>query len=253
MNQQTTAGGHIDPDDLATLAVGALPAEEAQPAIEHIKACDDCAEQFATYAETASAVAAALEERSPRAELGQRIVAAIESSNVVDIEDERARRGPRNIREIGGPWETLAASADAAGALAFLGFLTIDARNDADEAEERVADLEESLTEGQVITMTGSEEAPDAAVALIVAPDGESATVIARNLPENDEDHVYQLWLFAGEEPQSVSTFDIEEGDVFQVALEGDLLASDAMAITLEEGDGSPTPLGPVYVSGELT
>jgi anti-sigma-K factor RskA len=252
VNEQTTAK-HVNPDDLATLAVGALPPEEAQPAVKHIKVCDECAEQFAAYAETASAVAAALEERSPRAELGQRIVAAIESSNVVDIDDERARRRSQSVRWTGGRMATWAASAAAAGALAFLGFLTIDARNDADDAEDRFASLEESLTEGQIITMTGNEEAPDAAVALIVSPDGESATVIARNLPENDEDHVYQLWLFAGEEPQSVSTFDIEEGDVFQVALEGDVLASDAMAITLEEGDGSPTPLGPVYVSGELT
>lgn len=253
MNDQRITASHVDPDDLATLAVGALPPEEAEPAVAHIHECPECSRRFAEYADTASAIGAALEDRAPRAELGPRILAAVDSSGVVNLETERGRRLPRAPRWGGGRMGTWAASAAAAAALGVLGFLTIDARNDADDAEDRFANLEEGLTEGQIITMTGSEQAPDAAVALIVSPDGESATVIARNLPENDEDHVYQLWLFAGEEPQSVSTFDIEEGESFQVALEGDVLASDAMAITLEEGDGSPEPLGPVYVSGELT
>jgi hypothetical protein len=252
MNDQRPVG-HVDPDDLATLAVGALPPDEAEPALAHLRGCDECSQRFGEYAETASALGAVLDDRVPRAELAQRILASIESDEVVDLSTERERRRPPRATRGGGRRATWVASAAAAAALAVLGFLTIDARNDADDAEERFANLEESLTEGQVITMTGTEEAPEAAVALIVSPEGDSATVIARNLPENDEDHVYQLWLFTGDEPQSVSTFDIEEGQSFQVALEGDVLASDAMAITLEQGAGSTTPQGPVYVSGELT
>ena len=245
------AGLHVHPDDLATLAVGALPANEADPVVAHLRECGECTEQFSEYADIAGAVAVALEDRPPRDRVGEQILAALKSSTVVDMSDERERRSA-HTRWSGGRMATWAASAAAAGALAFLGFLTIEARNDANDAEDRFANLEESLTEGQVLTMSGTDEAPDAAVALIVAPDGRSATVIARNLPENDTEHIYQLWLFDGGDPQSVSTFDIEEGDSFQVSLEGDVLASDAMAITLEEGDGSETPQGPVFVAGEL-
>lgn len=243
---------HIDRDDLATYAVGALPADEAEVVAAHVKECETCAEALAEYAETVSALAVGLEEMPTREALRARILTSLEGRDGLaaptDITLERSRR--RAPFGNAGYW---VATAAAAVALAFLGFLTIDARNDANDARDRVNEIEEKITEGQVLTMRGSEEAPDASVALIIAPDGRSATIIARNLPETSGDSTYVLWLFEGGQPQNVTSFDIKEGETLEVEIDGDVLASDAMAVTLESDPDVDQPEGPVFVSGELT
>lgn len=246
---------HFHPDDLATFAIGALPATEAIAVMAHLKNCVACSAATAEYADTASGLAQILPELQPRKELGAQVIAAATATDAepLSLERERERRQPAIIPGwLGrsGPW---AAAAAAAVAIVVLGLLAIDARDDAGDAETKVEQLQQTLSGGTVFTLLGTEEAPDARVTMIIAPDRDQATVIARGLPENDSDHVYQLWLFQAGEAQSLGAFDVEEGETLQVPLRGDILASDSMAITLEEGDGAESPTGPALVAGDLS
>jgi Anti-sigma-K factor rskA, C-terminal len=259
----TSNSEHPTMDDLATLAVGALPELEAARLNAHISGCAGCTRQLAEYAEVATALAEALPAASPRPALGASIMRAIEEQKITPSAQpegggvapgaevrERNTEGARRRNA----WPVLSglAAAAALGAIAVLGFATIDARQDADDARDRVQNLEDTLANGTLISMTGTDAAPDARVTLIVAEDRETALVTASGLPAN-EDGTYHLWLFDEGEPQRVSAFDIDDDETLRLALEGDVLASDSMAITLEDVEQADAPEGPVLVEGEVT
>jgi Anti-sigma-K factor rskA, C-terminal len=246
-------GGHPDRDDLATLAVGAQPETEAARLRAHVDSCEQCSEILVEYTEiAASTLAASLPEIEPRAGVGSAIMRTIEAGEGPArryVPTESAR--PSSLNRWWRPLSALAAAA-ALAATAVLGFTTLDARDDADDARDQVRRLEETLADGTLISLMGTDLAPEARVTLVVAEDGETALLTARALPENDSG-AYHLWLFNEGQPQRASAFDIREGETSRLLLEGDVLASDAMAITLEEKEETDVPEGPVLLEGEVT
>lgn len=245
---------HVSPDDLATYAIGALPSDEAAAVAAHVGQCRQCASTAGEYSETVSMLAAALPLQEPRGDLNGRIMGALDQPQVVSLAAEREKRRPaENARWWGRP-AAWVGSAAAAVTIGVLGFMTIDARDQADEAEGQVEQLQDSIAGGgTIVVMEGTGEAPGATVTLIISPDRSQATVVADGLPENDDEHIYQVWLFNNGDAQSVSTFAVGDDETLQIPLEGNVLASDTMAITLEEGDGAVEPTGPALVSGELS
>ena len=243
---QGLSGDHPSEDDLATFAVGALPHDEADRIVAHTRSCAECSSLLVEYSEAAAAVSSLLAEVPPRGELFDRISQQLEGRAPVPISTAKGWRPSIAV------WGGLAAAA-AAAAIAALAFLAVDGHNDADDAEEQLSRIEDVLEGGRVITMDATGEGQQPAVTLIVSESGDRAIILPGDLPENDAAHTYHLWGIEGDVPTRAGTFDIESGEPVRLDLEDDVLASDAVAISLEESERADQPEGLVFAQGEVT
>ena len=86
-------------------------------------------------------------------------------------------------------------------------------------------------------------ENPEARATLTVAPEGNSATFVAANLPRLNADQVYQLWIIRGDQPLSAGIFEVDENGSVILNVDPTLAATfDAVGVSIEPAGGSETP-----------
>ena len=86
-------------------------------------------------------------------------------------------------------------------------------------------------------------EHPEARATLTVAPEGNSATFVAANLPLLNADQVYQLWIIRGDQPLSAGIFEVDENGRVILNVDPTLAATfDAVGVSIEPAGGSETP-----------
>ncbi|UKJ08336.1 anti-sigma factor [Solitalea lacus] len=72
------------------------------------------------------------------------------------------------------------------------------------------------------------------------------------NLPENDNNHQYQLWALVNGKPVDAGVFDVKKGEKTMFKMK-DIKGAQAFAITLEPRGGSPNPtMEKMYVKGNI-
>ena len=124
-----------------------------------------------------------------------------------------------------------------------------------------MAPLEDSGDDDSIAAVI---EAPDAVtIDMPATPDGgltgaisivysqsEDAVVLqASDLPDPDEDHVYQLWAIRNGTPEASGTFEPDGGDVELYPPGLDPASAEAWAVTQEPDGGSDTPTLPILAS----
>lgn len=119
----------------------------------------------------------------------------------------------------------------------------------------RVADREADLAarEGEIATVrAGAARAialaptgggPDGAWGdLLYDPAEDRAMLHVGGLPPLPENRTYQLWMMEGKEPVPSETFGVDPAGEWTMAMEADLSAYDAVALTEEPASGSRSP-----------
>jgi anti-sigma-K factor RskA len=263
------SAAHDEQTLAAAYVLGALEPEERRAFEAHLAGCAACAEEIRTLRHVTDALARAVPQRTPRAELRTRVLASIVPGTLA----EPAAVTPPPRTAMSG-WLALAAAlAVAVGASAYawqlqLRVRTLEAR--LDNAEQRASAAERSVADAR---RTAGEA--QAAMSVLAAPDmvrielaGQSAASAARaralwsrnrgmvftvtNLPEAPAGRVYQVWVVTAAGPVSAGLLTPDAGGRAEAffSTPPDIADPTAVAVTLEQAGGVPAPTSEPYLLG---
>jgi anti-sigma factor RsiW len=207
-------------------ALDALDADERSRYEEHLAQCEQCRTELASFAETATALAYAVDAPAPPPQLRDRILAnaRAERPNVVPLRPRWAV--PAAVTAAVAVAATIALAVWAA---ALSGRL--DRERDARSAEQRVA------------AILGSPNARAFAAGrskVVVTPSGDAALVVARLQPARTG-MTYEAWVASGGAPRPAGTFDAGR-NVTAVALDRPVPRGATVMVTEEKHGGTSAP-----------
>ncbi len=207
-------------DLTAAYALDALDDEDARAYEEHLARCERCRNELASFSETASALAYAVEAPAPPPELRTRILseAARERSNVAPLR-------PRWVAPLAAAAAVAACAAIALGLWAASLAGKLDSKNEALARQTRVA---------EILASPGARKVSFARGTLVVDPGGRAALVV-RDLKKAGAGKTYEAWVADGGAPVAAGLFD--GGPAVAVPLERPV-ASGATVMVTEEKDG---------------
>ncbi len=239
------------PEDVAALitahALGVLEPDQAALAEEHIASSDDCRRAYEDALETAAALALAVADSEPPADLRDRIVAAARAER--GLEPAAARPAPRRRSRLAGlltPSGGFAVLGVAAAIV--LALVAVSQRDSADSARDREAALVSILgaPDARVVPMLPS--GGGAAEGRVVVGRGRAAVVSTMARPP--EGRTYQAWGLpsGGGAPEPLPTFS-SPGDVLIV---DDVGKYTQLLVTVEPSGGSKTPSAAPIAAAKL-
>jgi len=256
---------HAEYQEAAALdAIGAASPDEERELHEHLAGCAECSRVRDEYAEAATLLARGLEPVPPPADLRGRVVSGeIEDDTVVDA---RRRFGS------GAWWLATAATLF----LALWGWRELAMRVEREKYETQQAEIRRLAEDNarlaqrndklsaemtalasrdtRQIALSGQQVAPSASARVFLEPDKRRAVVFFYDLPANAKDKSYQLWVIAGDKPQSAGVFDVTGGGKATISIENLPVATEikALAVTLEPRGGAAQPTNTnFYVMGK--
>ena len=229
------------PEEVAALisahALGALDGDQAALAERHIAASDDCRRAYEDALETAAALALAVADSEPPADLRDRIVAAARAERPPVVEEKAA--APRRKFRLAGLL-TPSTGFAVIGVAAAIVFALIavsqhdSASNAKDDQQALVAIL--SAPDAHVVPLKSAAGGP-AGGRMIVSKNRAALVSSLQNAPAG---HTYQAWGLrpGGASPVPLPTFS-GDGDV--VILD-DVGQYDGVGVTVEPSGGSQKP-----------
>ena len=251
----------------APYVLGALDPSERRAFEAHAATCPDCREQVRSLQRVADALARAVPQQTPRAELRARVLRGITDNARPATRERRSWAGARR-------WLPMAASiALAAGFGAYAWQMqgrlstlearlndaerrasaaergTLEARRAADQAQTAMAVL--AAPDLTRIDLTGQPPAPQATARALWSRNRGMVFTTA-NLPAPPAGRVYQVWVVTAHAPVSAGLLTLDESGrataVFQTP--PDIAPPVAVAVTLEPSGGVPAPTGDKYLVG---
>jgi anti-sigma-K factor RskA len=215
-------------DLVPAYAVDALEPEEARALEAHLQECEACREELTRLQEVAAELATGVAAVEPPSWLRGQVLSAV-------------RPRPTAVP----PWMWQAGLAAAAALILLLGggLLSEHQRvrvltSQVGVLTSRIADQERVLAvlsspTGRTATLSGSAQAN--VHFMYDRASGQGALVVT-DLRDPGARFVYQLWLIAGQEPQSVRVFRPVAGQVIVIPVNADFRRYQAVAISVEQG-----------------
>jgi len=243
-------------DDLQPRLAAYALGEQAADAelLTHLATCSDCQRDLRAYAQVARVLPYSTPEVAPSPELRTRILAAATPPAPVPLAQPKRRlfQHPR------WSWSTTAAFGLACAALLML-FWNLSLQSQLNKRMEQMAAgrenwqaLSQLLNNPDVRSFTVAGDAGQGR--LWAAPQSDIACLVIDRLPPLAAGQVYQVWLMQDDTPVDVGTFDSQiEHAWLMIRADQPLARYQALGVTIEPRGGSPTPTGPVVLTGPLT
>ena len=227
----------------AAYVLGSLEVDEKDAFEAHLATCDECAVEVQSLRRTTQALAYAVPQRTPRAELRQRVLGSFAVAGAPATPQPARHRPPAHATS----WWPLAASlilVAAVGAYAV-------------RLQMRVGDLQSSVAVLAApdlvrIDLAGQATAPQSSGRALWSR--ERGMVFATsNLPAPPAGKVYQVWVVTADAPISAGLVapDAAGGGVTYFYTPPDIPPPTAVAVTLEPAGGVPAPTGEFYLVGK--
>jgi hypothetical protein len=248
----------------AVFALESLTPEENADYLDHLNRCQLCPQLVLQFRETADLLPYTLDEEATSSGLKNRVLTQARA----DIEGASPPRQPSSTRAPGAflrwRWPGWLSPAPAA-AIAFLLLVVaglagwnialsgqLNAQNSALGQQSRL--LESIALGARLVTVPGTDSAPDAGAVLVLDPELGSAYLIVRGLPQPPAGMEYQVWRIGGEgdAPQGIGTFGVSRPGGQVVTVTADFSGATALGVSLEPAGGSPAPTGDIVLLGEL-
>ncbi len=222
-------------ESLAAYALNAASPEDAREVEAHLETCEECQRDLKVLREVTADLASGVGMVNPPAALRARVLSAIQP---------QARPAIPRAGTLG-----LALAAALALILAGISF-SLNQRLAA--VNQRLVALNDRLaTQEQVLVLLASPTTKTAAlsgsvqakVRFVYDPERKQGALVVSDLGDPGAEFVYQLWLIAGQEPQSAGVFRPVLGRPIIVPVAADFGRYQAVAISVERGpSGSPRP-----------
>jgi anti-sigma-K factor RskA len=212
-------------DLTAAYALDALDDEDARAYEAHLARCERCRDELASFSQTASALAYAVDAPTPPPELRARIIqqAARERSNVVPLRHR---------------WVAPLAAAAALAACAAIA-LGLWAASLAGKLDSRDAALARQNRVAEILASPGARKVSFARGTLVVDPGGRAALVV-RDLKKASPGKTYEAWVADGGAPDAAGLFD--GGRAVAIPLERPVAAGATVMVTEEQDGGVDAP-----------
>jgi len=221
---------HVD-ELIPAHALRALDPDDERAVAAHLEICERCRVQLREFEGVAAALAYASPSVEPPPELRDRVLGAIEP--VVAPQPATVQPAPAHSRERWSWWPHVSLAAVPALGIALLALLIWN------------ISLHNRLSDREVAAAT-----PVGQVGSAVVLKGGDVTLYA-SLPTASPGHVYEAWVVpSGGKPLPAGTFAGGKDITFELTRGAE--PGDTIAITLEPGEGGPTPRGTAVASGEL-
>ncbi|MFJ4965084.1 Anti-sigma-K factor RskA [Streptomyces sp. ADI96-02] len=225
-------------------ALHALPETERREFERHLGDCAACAQEVRELSATAARLGLAAAEAPPR-ELRDRVLREI---TTVRQEAPAAHGGPVRTGSTGRPgrWTAFALAACVAAAAALGGVavwqnqVAQDARQEADQAQQRNRLVAQVLSAPDARTASG-ELAGGARGSVVVSRSENRAVFLASGMGRPPSGKVYQLWYNDGGAMRSAGLMDPSASDD-AVLLDGPVDRASGMGVTVEPAGGSAEP-----------
>ncbi|HET6745196.1 MAG TPA: anti-sigma factor [Candidatus Limnocylindria bacterium] len=243
-----------DVDELAgALALGAVDAEEARAAREHLGTCAEPHAELRSLLGADAVLAAGLEPIQPSAGLRDRLMESIgQASRTAEPQVARgeapaqpARRGwldwlsPQLARPV--------AVAAVVAALAF-GAWGVSLSGQLSERDRALRAVADAIAGGEVAYRVEG----DAGRGYVVDTPGSGAAFVVADVTALDADKLYELWLIGADgEPVDVGTFRPSGVAVAVIPVEEDLAGFGTFAVTVES-ERVDSPTLPIVMAGEI-
>jgi len=245
---------HID-DLVAGYLLGALERDEHARVDAHLTACASCQRVYDESRELLAVLPADAEDLAPRPNVKQQLLrtAAMETrpspANVTRIEESRAWSRVRQ-------WAPMAAAAAVIAIVAGVTSWAVILNNRLNERDDELAQLNQLVdsiaASGAVLTMEGTDAAPDLRAALVVPEDGRGVVVLADNVPAPAPGQAYHLWLWDGDTPVYGGVLVPDDnGHIVRAVPDIELAQFDRMEVDAQPEDATE-PGGVTVVGGEL-
>jgi anti-sigma-K factor RskA len=214
----------------AAYALDALDPAEEREFEQHLRTCDDCREDVASFEAAAAALAFGVDSPKPPPALRGRILERVASERAVVVPFRRRRVSFGLVSGL-----AAAAAVVAVG----LGIWAASLSNDLDRNRDLVAVLGDPAARS--IDLDGADGR------LVVAPEGAAALVV-RNLDPAPEGQTYQAWVIEGKAPPRPAGL-FEGGDRHDaLVLDQRVPANAVVAVTVEQDGGVDAPTNqPVF------
>ncbi len=233
----------------ALYVLDALGPDDRGALEEHLaEGCSECERELAELLRVGTALAASVPQVEPDPAVKSRLMARMRRRAVI-----------RSVPV----WFPAAA---AALALIFLGWQTLQLRQQVARQQLQIADLSgrlESQVElsrllasaaSRIIELAGTDVRPGASARVLWDTDAQMWYLYVSNLAPLPEDQTYQLWFIVGDQPHSAGILRTDEaGSAFaRVELPPDLVDVAGAAVSLEPAGGVPQPTGPIVLLGNV-
>ena len=218
-------------------ALNALSAEEAEQFRRHLDACTACRQEVRELQQAAADMGAA-ESSAPPAPLRRRVLTAVDRTPQMPPRDGAGPATGGTVTELRRrPWGTRLLVAAAAALLVGAVAVGIDQLRGDEEQGTLLAQEVVQVFEAEDANTATMETANGGRISVATSPGRGEMAVDTDELPELDEDHVYQLWAIQGGETTSVTVLEPEKGAAMEMP------APDIeVAITIEPAGGSEQP-----------
>ena len=222
---------HEDYQDLvAAYVLGVIPIDELTEVANHIASCDTCLEEAKAHSEVADELALTVAPVPLPAGFADGVLALArrkEPALAQTPEPAGAQVLSFRRRILSG-----ALAVAAAVIIGVLGAGFLDARSDLQRSRQVIG----ALTAGSGLPLEGRGGSKGHMV-----PTQNGALFVAAGLPEPPPGRTYQLWALRNQQPVSLGTFGVEEGQAV-VRIEDPVDGVDGMAVTVEPEGGSEEP-----------
>jgi anti-sigma-K factor RskA len=218
-------------DLTAAYALDALEPEDARAYEAHLARCERCRDELASFSETASELAYAVEAPAPPPHLRERIL-------------QRARSERPNVVTLRPRWAYAAAAAAAVAACAAIG-LGIWAASLSGKLDRREQALARQEQVARILAQPDARTIAFEQGTLVVTRDGEGALVL-RRLPPAGAGRTYEAWVAAGGAPEPAGLFN--GGEVVSLPLERRVPDSALVMVTEERAGGTDAPTSTPFV-----
>ncbi len=250
----------------ALYVLGALEPPEVALVEARIEDGDEAfIRDISTFRETVSMIPRTLAPIPPSPSVREGLMARIQATPEAAEPALVVSQTDRSASGLSRLWGWVPAAAAAVVALS-LGWLASDFRSRIGTLEHEVhhwrgvAQKQEQLLElmtsadVKVMTLTGSEEAPQAGARILWDTERHQWTVLIYDLPPLPSEKTYQLWFLTGKSPIPSETFqsDAEGNGVVQIRFPNLQSAIAGAAVSIEPKGGVPQPTGPIYLSGQF-
>ncbi len=225
---------------LPAYALDALAPDDVRAVEAHLPACPECLAEMTALWQVAAELAEAVPAEEPPAVVRRQILAVV--------------RPQARILTLPRSW-TVAATAAAAVLIIALTAVGVS-------LDRRLTALQERLlAQEQVLALLATPSSKTAALAgavpanvrLIYDPERRQGALVVADLRDPGANLVYQVWLIAGEQPESAGVFRPVRGQAVIVPLRADFPRYRLVAISVEPGpQGSPRPTTTPILSGNL-
>jgi anti-sigma-K factor RskA len=242
---------------LAAYALHALSPDEAREVESHVRASDELRRELAVFQDVTVALAASVPQVDPPSHLRDRIMRAIAAEGPAPAATVAPSGVPGVKRERPTPFTrawALGLAAAAALAIVFAGS-TFALNQRLTALNQRLASQERVLA---ILANPGTKVASlagpvQANVRFVYHTETRQGALVVSDLADPGQGMVYQLWLIAGQQPESVTVFRPSPGRPIILPVAADFARYQVVAITVERGpNGNPAPTSNPILAASL-